>query len=455
MCSKPRCKQLPQAVVFAILAKLPVVEQLRMRLVCKQWNAELSSPQFLASCDPDQTDPCLPILRYQAPGDTSEFRFVAYNPSTKAWIKLCLDFLPVDSSSPKHVRAGGAGLLLVEAAAAPVADEASVAGKLFVCNPLNKSYKELPTCPALRLFSAAIAVDKHTKTYEVIVRGNNPPTSCLLNTYVYNPSVNQQQWRLVQQHLNSDQSVLLRPRQERLWHKDSLYFGSNKWCGLLAYNLQQEQQPDEEQHEEVFVVNSWSSRVVSSTILHRLKRPASSSCEEFTMQLRWFTMTEFQNHIFCAGLMVNTEANNFAEEDIPPRIWQLETDQQAQQEQQQQQLQQQARVNWKPIAEMPQYLWDKLLESTPDYLFRMRFISHSSSIVFIADLHDDHSALEVASSYSSSSYPCEMVTYDLATNTWDELPTFAIPTTRTASSSESSIVTICDCAFESRLDIFA
>ncbi|CAM6103344.1 unnamed protein product [Calypogeia fissa] len=116
----------PEELHMAILKRLPWVDKLRLRRVCKVWNAILRDPELLRSSRPPEgsASPFCCLNPHSHGGE-----FLIYSPLGRSWHGF--------SSLPSfRVIAAAAGLLLMEGA---------VGGKrtLILLNPLNRARRQL------------------------------------------------------------------------------------------------------------------------------------------------------------------------------------------------------------------------------------------------------------------------------------------------------------------------
>ncbi|KAJ7519857.1 hypothetical protein O6H91_20G058500 [Diphasiastrum complanatum] len=171
--------RLPEGLVDAILAHLPIFVLLRLRVVCKRWNTLLSCPGFLHLCS-------------QVPQERSYLLFTGLDfllrmciqeglifcPSSNRWHRLPLNFLPFPSENIKGVTGGG-GLLLVWSALN--------SAEMVVTNPVTRAWKILPTFhrSSSRPSLAALVVNKSKATYKIVAAFDSDTS-----TYVYESSTN-------------------------------------------------------------------------------------------------------------------------------------------------------------------------------------------------------------------------------------------------------------------------
>lgn len=212
--------QLPEDLVDRILAWLPVASFLRLRTVCKKWSTIMYSPSFLEVCSqvPTQGPYFMKISNCEYSRLLS-----SYNPVLCKWHDIPISFLPPHAGFP--VASAGGLLCLINKFHGYVDDFCS----LFVCNPLTKSWRELPPMPCKqRPILVSMVAERRPFSYKVIVAG-------LLTTEVFDSTTCS--WRRVGSL----------PRGEEVsgniaFSNGNLYCLTPRWynCALLAYNLQQE-----------------------------------------------------------------------------------------------------------------------------------------------------------------------------------------------------------------------
>lgn len=200
--------KLPEEIVMRVLARLPVAQLFRARAVCKQWNILTLTPEFLevsremlvpqysyfpviASRAQYHTPSVGRHIESRSEGNRNRSTFVnvffGYNHSLKKWQRLPpLDFLPQEARVPV---ASSKGLVCFRGDAS-----------LFLCNPVVRTWKELPliTYKWPPSVSAHIVVDRSTDSYKVIIAGkirHNFVTDMVRSVAVYESKTNA--WRVV------------------------------------------------------------------------------------------------------------------------------------------------------------------------------------------------------------------------------------------------------------------
>ncbi|KAJ7519858.1 hypothetical protein O6H91_20G058600 [Diphasiastrum complanatum] len=171
--------RLPEELVDAILAHLPIPVLLRLRAVCKRWNALLSCTGFLHLCSQvPQKRPYLLFTGLDFILRKCICEGLIFCPSSSRWYRFPLDFLPFPSENIIGVTGGG-GLLLV--------CSALYSAELVVTNPVTRAWKILPTFhrSSSRPSLAALVVNKSKATYTIVAAYDSDMT-----TYVYESFTN-------------------------------------------------------------------------------------------------------------------------------------------------------------------------------------------------------------------------------------------------------------------------
>ncbi|KAG0579248.1 hypothetical protein KC19_4G085200 [Ceratodon purpureus] len=239
--------RLPEDVVIRVLARLSVPQMFRARTVCKQWNSLTSTPEFVNMCGNGQyCEPYFPvvisrrfymgdlgicILGNDEQGGNDLFRvFFGYDHSTGTWQRLPpLDFLPREARVP--VAAAG-GIICFRGTSS-----------LFLCNPVAKTWVELPAItykwpPSV---SVHILVDQPSGSYKVIIVGkirHNFVSDSFRSIAIYESTT--KAWRVVDaQH----------PSKVFLYGPTAAICGGSVYCeaichcgqlGVMAYDIQAE-----------------------------------------------------------------------------------------------------------------------------------------------------------------------------------------------------------------------
>lgn len=122
-------KELPEDLLEAVIARLPISTFFRFRSVCRKWNSLLSSPSFSEHCaQVPKSHPWFYTITHENVNTAA-----IYDPSTKKWRHPTIPTLP-----PKVI-------LLPVASAGGLVCFLDIGHRYFyVCNPLTHSWKELP-----------------------------------------------------------------------------------------------------------------------------------------------------------------------------------------------------------------------------------------------------------------------------------------------------------------------
>ncbi|KAJ7545970.1 hypothetical protein O6H91_08G018700 [Diphasiastrum complanatum] len=208
---------LPSMLSENLLAYLPCSSFFRFRSVCKQWNSLLSCPNFLKLCTtlPLQTEPCMLFQEHFKPcsHDVDSYRLLHYDPKKGVCSSIDLEFLKerleytFKESGRTKIYAADGGLLLISTRYRDMQPE-----RLSVCNPLLKSWRQLPILPSTETADCCIqelVVDKLTKTYKVIVvvMDNGYEMRYAGRTHVYDSNYNR--WNEIRNHITLHPSELI------------------------------------------------------------------------------------------------------------------------------------------------------------------------------------------------------------------------------------------------------
>ncbi|KAF5188969.1 F-box only protein [Thalictrum thalictroides] len=123
-------KELPEDLFEAVIARLPTATLFRFRSVCQKWNSLLVSHSFSQHCA--EIPQCYPWFYTITHEDVSSG--TVYDPSLKKWYHPSIASLPTKAIILPVASAGGLVCFL------------DIGHRNFhVCNPLTKSFRELPT----------------------------------------------------------------------------------------------------------------------------------------------------------------------------------------------------------------------------------------------------------------------------------------------------------------------
>eukprot|EP00249_Psilotum_nudum_P006680 c19976_g1_i1 orf=146-1366(-) len=154
------CGALPQDIIDRVILWLPIRSLVRAQSVCKDWNTLICSKRFsnLYRRIPSQL-PWLLVF----PFDNGNVGLV-YDPASYRWFHLSFSFLPCDS----RVVATAEGLIC----SVPKTRMSKV---WYVCNPISKSCKELPSPPGLFklvFLVVGMVVDKDAGSFKIVMAGS-------------------------------------------------------------------------------------------------------------------------------------------------------------------------------------------------------------------------------------------------------------------------------------------
>jgi hypothetical protein len=146
-----------------VFARLPLQSLIRLRLLSKEWNADLSSRAFqLAFCDGRPRG--FAVVETERTGPK---RVWAYDARARTWHGLPLGYLPFS-----YLVAADGGLLCF--AKYGKADERL---QLVVCNPLTCTWRELPPAVGVQMIPKALhmKVDMASRQYTIKFLGTYTP----------------------------------------------------------------------------------------------------------------------------------------------------------------------------------------------------------------------------------------------------------------------------------------
>ncbi|CAM6012856.1 unnamed protein product [Sphagnum balticum] len=188
-------RPLPHDALVKVLVRLPYKTLACFRVVCKEWNALITSKSFYLQILSVENAQQKPFLLRILPHDFSQV--MAYNPTRMEWRSLCLAFLEPIFKSQRLVATGG-GLLCFYGTVNDGAEEEDSSAdnkkmsRLLVCNPITKSWGILPHLEeALSLDDAkakVLAFDETSKSFKLFLadvqHGDND--SGVIFAHVYN-----------------------------------------------------------------------------------------------------------------------------------------------------------------------------------------------------------------------------------------------------------------------------
>ncbi|KAK3035885.1 hypothetical protein RJ639_033022 [Escallonia herrerae] len=122
-------KEFPEDLVEAVIARLPVATFFRFRSVCRKWNSLLTSHSFSQQCsEVPQAQPWFYTITHENVSTGA-----MYDPTLKKWHHPTVPALPTKLIVLPVASAGGLVCFL------------DIGNRSFyVCNPLTRSFKELP-----------------------------------------------------------------------------------------------------------------------------------------------------------------------------------------------------------------------------------------------------------------------------------------------------------------------
>lgn len=165
--------RLPEELVERILMWLPLPSLFRCRAVCKKWNTLMFSKDFHSTQHGGSSQTPLLLLFGQETGSSSSKKDHSYDALRSRWHKLPRSFLPYADVRPL---AAAGGLILC---ARSILHQQLDYSCLCVCNPLTKSWRDLPvtsrfTAPML----VSMIYDRHATSFKVLVAGGGTTACC-------------------------------------------------------------------------------------------------------------------------------------------------------------------------------------------------------------------------------------------------------------------------------------
>lgn len=161
--------KLPEDVLVQVLRRVPLLSHFRFRCVCKSWQLMLSDPKFVTLCPPLQgmcslgPNPGLPagVDSFTLPDRQLRVRTISLSFLPR------YSFLLLASDNGLLLLGVDKGLLLL-----PLCWQTDDEIHLFVCNPVNRSSRELPPLRADmadEIWGTFLDVNVAAKTYRVVV----------------------------------------------------------------------------------------------------------------------------------------------------------------------------------------------------------------------------------------------------------------------------------------------
>ncbi|KAH8947489.1 hypothetical protein BDL97_11G043500 [Sphagnum fallax] len=250
-CSSPQqetlWEDLPDTLQDCVLARLPLRDLFRCRVVCKRWDAKILCPKFQKTFDEvlSRVSPCPLGLSYSG-GDI----VAAFEPELNCWKRLPSVAFCGGGSKYTRIRAGAGGLLCLikrhiydDASSSDSSDEdeeEEEEDSIVVCNPLTKSWKVLP--PTKNKFDeihvAHMVLDEHTKVYQIILAGVQHGVSDTISE-IYDSVSNS--WRSEDSRLPPNTELATCQRYSSAVCDGILYCVAwdlgNKGAGVISYNI--------------------------------------------------------------------------------------------------------------------------------------------------------------------------------------------------------------------------
>lgn len=155
-------KDFPEELYETVIARLPIATFFRFRSVCHNWNSLLKSKTFALECS--QFIPPQPWFYLKTHENINSG--AVYDPISKKWYHMDIPKMPTNMMILPAASAGG--LLCFHE---------DGHRKLYVCNPLTNSFKELPARPGKIWPKVAVGMilDKNSNTggYQIILVTSN------------------------------------------------------------------------------------------------------------------------------------------------------------------------------------------------------------------------------------------------------------------------------------------
>ncbi|KAL3649903.1 F-box only protein 6 [Castilleja foliolosa] len=213
-------KEFPEDLLESVIARLPIATFFKLRSVSQKWNSLLASQSFAHQCSQlRQTQPWFYTITHENVNTGA-----MYDPSSKKWHHPTVPALPTKLIVLPVASAGGLICFL------------DIGHRSFyVCNPLTRSFKELPTRSVKVWSRVAVGMTLNKKTvgpgYKIVWVG------CEGEYEVYDSGINA--WA----HFGSMPSNIKLPlalnfRSQAICVDGTLYFMRSDPDGLLAYEVE-------------------------------------------------------------------------------------------------------------------------------------------------------------------------------------------------------------------------
>lgn len=232
----PRCEcsDLPLDLIKEILAWLPVDSLCRFRSVCQEWNALITSTNFITGTwaeKPPNRNPSLVCVEVKISGSAS----CLFNWTWKKPSSISLSFAHnTRMEEDTHCWGSAAGLFLMEYKSEFGSEFGSAFGSAFVvCNPLTTTSLQLPPLLSIqhieRMFIEGGEGDSRD-TYIVVGVGQTRNDDSVFTVEIYNST--HKSWRIAAQ-------VKLREVRNMVYCKGNLYWQEKEDYGMGSYSIRE------------------------------------------------------------------------------------------------------------------------------------------------------------------------------------------------------------------------
>ncbi|KAL3835704.1 hypothetical protein ACJIZ3_010440 [Penstemon smallii] len=155
----PIWKEFPEDLFDSVIARLPIATFFRFRSVCQKWNSLLTSQSFSNQCDQvKQTQPWFYTITHENVSTGA-----MYDPSSQKWHHPTVPSLPTKLIVLPVASSGGLVCFL------------DIGHRSFyVCNPLTRSFKELPP-RSVKVWSrvaVGMILDQESRGYKILWVGS-------------------------------------------------------------------------------------------------------------------------------------------------------------------------------------------------------------------------------------------------------------------------------------------
>lgn len=151
-------KEFPEDLFEPIIARLPVATFFRFRSVCRKWNSLLTSRSFSQQCaGVPQTQPWFYTITHENVNTGA-----MYDPTLKKWHHPTVPALPTKLIVLPVASAGGLVCFI------------DIGHRSFyICNPLTRSFKELPARSVNVWSRVAVGMTLNEKSYKILWVGSD------------------------------------------------------------------------------------------------------------------------------------------------------------------------------------------------------------------------------------------------------------------------------------------